>query len=150
MEFHRHFVSSPLLSCIACSASLGWVRLTAFSVVWWAVVQNGCGSVHLFSNFSPRVGFVGSLSGALSLVERGSLFPSSFALWKMVVLFRRVLPVIVSLSVFVREVAFGQGTDGGKDWLVFVFWPSSSWGFFSLLLLLLAGGSLHIRVGCLV
>ena len=77
MEFHRHFVSSPLLSCIACCGGLEWVRLTAFSVAGWAVVQNGCGSVHLFSIFSLRVGFVGSPSGALSLVERGSLFPSS-------------------------------------------------------------------------
>ena len=33
--------------------------------------------------------------------------------------------MIVSLSVFVREVAFGQGSDGGNDWLVFVFLPSS-------------------------
>ena len=141
MEFHRHFVSSPLLSCIACSGGLGWVRLTAFSGAWWAVVQNGCGSVHLFSNFPLRVGFMGSLSGALSLVERGSLFPSSLLCGGRLFFFRRVLPVIVSSSVFVREVAFGQKRDGGKVWLVFVFWPSSFWGFFFFfsLLLLLSG-----------
>ena len=48
----------------------------------------------------------------------------------MVALFWRVLPVVVSLSVFVREVVFGQESDGGKDWLVFVFWSSSLFFFF--------------------
>ena len=109
--------------------------------------------MHLFSSFPLLVGFMGSLSGALSL------FPSLFALWREVVLFFffffwRVLPVIVSLSVFVREVAFGQKRDGGKDWLVLVFWPLSFWScvvsFFFCRCCCLADGSLHIRVECLV
>ena len=53
-----------------------------------------------------------------------------FALWRMVVLFRRMLLVTVSLSVFASGVVFGQGSDGGNDWLVFVFLSSLFWGFF--------------------
>ena len=55
----------------------------------------------------------------------------------------------VSLSVFASGVVFGQGSDSGNDWLVFVFSSLLFWFFFSfflfflLLLLLLAGGSLH-------
>ena len=59
--------------------------------------------------------------------------------------------MIVSSSVFVREVAFGQKRDSRKVWLVFVFWPSSFWGFlFPCCCCHLADGSLHVRVECLV
>ena len=54
-----------------------------------------------------------------------------FALWRMVVLLRRMLRVTVSLSVFANEVVFGQGSNRGNVWLVFIFLPSLFWGFFS-------------------
>ena len=109
-----------------------------------------CVSAFVFCLFSAGRVYVVFVGCVVVSWER-ILIPFFFALWSVIVSFRRTLPAIASLNVLASGIVFVREATVEMIWPAFVFVPSLFWGFFpSFCCYHQRVDYFMIRVGCLV